>query len=1135
MILIQNRAMQIPREEQTIGVVGDGMSASRVFRVPRTGNNQNDLSGLSFRLDIEYPDGTKNVAMLEKSAGEEFLDLLWTVTANDLRDAKTIFVQLRGTDIQGTVRWHSLKAPFYVGEQIGAYEDYDGTLSELPFIEAKLDAMEADLLEAVRSGTIRYIRLDADGRIEVSGDGENYSLTASSGHLVVGADGSEFPQRARLRFTNGTLADDPQAGETVYTGKPGPQGEKGDTGAQGVQGPEGRVYIPAVAENGDLTWTIAEYDGKTPAARNIRGPQGVQGIQGLQGPQGLTGPQGIQGKTGIQGPRGETGSIGPEGPQGIQGPAGAQGPAGESGPIGPEGPQGVQGPAGIQGPKGDTGGVGPAGPQGIQGETGPRGPQGPKGDSGESFSVLGLYATLSALKAAHPNGEAGDAWAVGTPEANTIYLWDVDAGDWKDVGPLMGPAGPQGETGPAGPQGQTGPAGPQGETGPQGPQGPKGEQGAQGIPGPQGEAGPQGIQGPKGEQGSQGAPGPQGEAGPEGPQGPKGEQGVQGIQGPKGEQGIQGIQGPEGPQGAQGVPGAPGKDGLTTRVNGVEQVDGEITLTPADIGAAASADLTAHTGNSGIHVTAAQKSKWDGYETVRTLTHVKSGVNHALTGLKGAAGLLSCQFKATAGYNAALDTLTVDGVSYTIKLSSGEKAEDNLFVSGAVVPCIVDTAGKTVNFKGAGSAKINGVVRQGRATEQIAKGNFIESSIQRTRLNGGGNSICNGCCSIVWLTESTFIALWNPTLNSNGTLRATGGRYTGENGIELGTHYLVTTSYISTRFASYIFRLSDTSAMASSTRGEIDGNIWSWTIELNPNDLSLTIGTSRSERAGVSHASFYMAQFPDDPYKFVIAYQDANSPYDDNCDFVKAVTNSYWSMFNSITGSYFSKFSINKFIAPMTITPYKYLYLSNHNADGCGHWISLENETASNPSGGEAPKTSNPFGENDSVCFELLNDKYMISWAFQKNIIYLYDGKADNIVDEFRFPDNYSIKAVRQIVDGAVIIAITLSTSERYDETYIVTLNSEKLRVDRQEWNGDVVYVSPSTTGHEMMGISIRPNHPNQAIQIAAFYGNGIAQSSNDLSVVEVSAAIKNATASPFSGIAKSNANQNETCDFYTL
>ena len=116
--------------------------------------------------------------------------------------------------------------------------------------------------------------------------------------------------------------------------------------------------------------------------------------------------------------------------------------------------------------------------------------------------------------------------------------------------------------------------------------------------------------------------------------------------------------------------------------------------------------LDAHTRNSGIHVTATQKSKWDGYETVRTLTHVKSGVNHELTGLNGAEGLLSCQFKATAGYNAALDTLTVDGVSYTIKLSSGEKAEDNLFVSGAIVSCIVDTSGKTVNFKAAGGQKL---------------------------------------------------------------------------------------------------------------------------------------------------------------------------------------------------------------------------------------------------------------------------------------------------------------------------------------------------------------------------------------------------------------------------------------------
>lgn len=86
---------------------------------------------------------------------------------------------------------------------------------------------------------------------------------------------------------------------------------------------------------------------------------------------------------------------------------------------------------------------------------------------------------------------------------------------------------------------------------------------------------------------------------------------------------------------------------------------------------------------------------------VHTLTHAKTGTVHALTGLNGAAGILSCQFKATAAF-AAGNTLKVDGTSYTIKLTNGEDAEDNLFVAGAIVSCIVDTSGKTVNFKAGG-------------------------------------------------------------------------------------------------------------------------------------------------------------------------------------------------------------------------------------------------------------------------------------------------------------------------------------------------------------------------------------------------------------------------------------------------
>ena len=86
------------------------------------------------------------------------------------------------------------------------------------------------------------------------------------------------------------------------------------------------------------------------------------------------------------------------------------------------------------------------------------------------------------------------------------------------------------------------------------------------------------------------------------------------------------------------------------------------------------------------------------------LTHSKSGTTHALTGLSGVSGTVSCVFKATAAY-AAGDSIRVDGTSYTIQLSNGEAAEDNLFVSGASVPVVIDTAGKKVNFKAAGGAK----------------------------------------------------------------------------------------------------------------------------------------------------------------------------------------------------------------------------------------------------------------------------------------------------------------------------------------------------------------------------------------------------------------------------------------------
>ena len=463
----------------------------------------------------------------------------------------------------------------------------------------------------VGSDTIKKIRVNADNQLEVSFDGTDFQATGSSGHIIVRPDGTVMPQRGRLKIQNGEVSDDAAGNQTIVNGIKGDKGETGAQGPQGIQGPEGKVYVPALEENGDLAWVLEDYHGQRPAKRNIMGPEGPQGVQGPQGGQGERGPQGTQGAQGSQGPQGPPGETGPQGPQGIQGPQGEKGEKGEP------------------------------------------------GESGASFTVLGRYGSLEALESAHPAGQAGDAYAVGTAESNTIYIWDADAGDWTDVGPLMGPAGPQG---------------------------------------PEGPRGPQGVQGPEGKQGPQG---------PEGPEGPQGEQGEQGLQGPRGEQGIQGIQGPEGKPGPQGPAG---RDGLTTSVNGktYDPATGNIQLSAADVGAdpAGSAstvqqNLNSHTGNSAIHVTASDKSKWNGYSTVHTLSYYKSGVTHYLTGLSGVSGTAFCVFKATANY-AAGDTIRIDGTAYTPKLQNGETAGDNLFVSGATVAVVVDKAGTAINFKAAG-------------------------------------------------------------------------------------------------------------------------------------------------------------------------------------------------------------------------------------------------------------------------------------------------------------------------------------------------------------------------------------------------------------------------------------------------
>ena len=121
--------------------------------------------------------------------------------------------------------------------------------------------------------------------------------------------------------------------------------------------------------------------------------------------------------------------------------------------------------------------------------------------------------------------------AVEVTDAGRLVFTLTD-GSTVDLGSVIGPEGPKGETGPAGPQGQTGPAGAQGEQGPKGDTGAEGPKGATGDTGPKGEPGEKGE---KGDKGDTGATGPKGETGPQGQTGP---QGPAGPTGPKGDMGT---------------------------------------------------------------------------------------------------------------------------------------------------------------------------------------------------------------------------------------------------------------------------------------------------------------------------------------------------------------------------------------------------------------------------------------------------------------------------------------------------------------------------------------------------------------------------------------------------------------------
>ena len=301
--------------------------------------------------------------------------------------------------------------------------------------------------------------------------------------------------------------------EQTMTGAGAIKGQKGDKGDAGTITINSVSTLPA----GEKA-TVENVGTASSAKLNIGIPEGQQGKTGPKGSTGATGQSAYEAAKA----NGYTGTV-TEWLESLHGKDGAAGKAGEDGEAGPAGKSAYE----IAKEQGYTGTeaewIGS-----LKGKQGDKGETGKDGADGKSFTIQAQYATEAELKAAHPTGNAGDAYYVGENTASSrpdVYIWLAESNEWYNQGPISGVKGDDGASGKsayelAEENGYSGSEsewlaslkGAKGDKGEKGDQGPQGEQGIQGLQGPQGIAGAKGDKGDTGATGEKGDKGEKGDA-----------------------------------------------------------------------------------------------------------------------------------------------------------------------------------------------------------------------------------------------------------------------------------------------------------------------------------------------------------------------------------------------------------------------------------------------------------------------------------------------------------------------------------------------------------------------------------------------------------------------------------------------
>ncbi|MEG1166282.1 MAG: hypothetical protein RSD68_07700, partial [Oscillospiraceae bacterium] len=149
-----------------------------------------------------------------------------------------------------------LKAKYDEGNKAIQFYINDTLLVELNALGVE------NILQTIDKNSLKFIRINKDGAIEVSADNIAWTATASSGHVILDRNGTALPQRSRMQFENCEVSDN--GAVTRVLGVKGDKGDKGDTGIQGIQGIQGNkgdigaAWYPALDGLGTLTFSLTD-------------------------------------------------------------------------------------------------------------------------------------------------------------------------------------------------------------------------------------------------------------------------------------------------------------------------------------------------------------------------------------------------------------------------------------------------------------------------------------------------------------------------------------------------------------------------------------------------------------------------------------------------------------------------------------------------------------------------------------------------------------------------------------------------------------------------------------------------------------------------------------------------------------